>query len=272
MKFYLYSAAILFLLTSCFRRPEIPTYNDPIPEHITFNIESKHVNESRVINVWLPPKYDQSDDKFPVLYMPDGGIKEDFPHIANTLAKLIEEQKIPPYILVGIENTERYRDLSGASTVKKHEKYKIPMDDGAKHFRAFILEELKPEINSKYRTSDKSGIIGESLAGLFVVETFFLTPESFDYYMAIDPSLWWNNNFLVKNSDEYFKNLPERNTKLWFASSDAKDIADNCKEFNAILEAKKLENLEYSYTEEPSEKHWTIFRAVKERAMEWTLK
>ena len=71
------------------------------------------VNEDRTINVWTPPGYNESIDSFPVLYMPDGGIKEDFPHIANTLAKLIKENEIPPYILVGIENTERRRDLSG---------------------------------------------------------------------------------------------------------------------------------------------------------------
>ena len=42
--------------------------------------------------------------------------------------------------------------------------------------------------------------MGESLAGLFVVETFFLEPELFDTYIAIDPSLWWNNQKLVEDS------------------------------------------------------------------------
>ena len=87
-------------------------YNDPIPEHDSLTIVSKFVNENRIINIWTPPNYNKlATDSFPVLYMPDGGIKEDFPHIANTLAKLIEEKKIPPFILVGIENTDRRRDL-----------------------------------------------------------------------------------------------------------------------------------------------------------------
>ncbi|MEM7561320.1 MAG: alpha/beta hydrolase, partial [Planctomycetota bacterium] len=66
----------------------------------------------------------------PVLYMPDGGIKEDFPHIANTLAKLIAENTIPPMILVGIENTERRRDLTGPSEVAAEETI-APLTDGA---------------------------------------------------------------------------------------------------------------------------------------------
>ena len=145
----------------------IPQYNDPIPIHDTIKIESEQVGETRIINIWTPPRYENSSDSFPVLYMPDGGIKEDFPHIANTLAKLIEEKSIPPSILVGIENTERGRDLTGYSETKEDEKY-CPLTDGAKNFRAFIIQELMPEINNKYRTSNEKGIIGESLAGLFL--------------------------------------------------------------------------------------------------------
>ena len=67
-----------------------PQNNDPIPKHDNFTIESKFVNETRVINVWTPPNYKNSIDSLPVLYMPDGGVKEDFPHIAKTSAKLVE--------------------------------------------------------------------------------------------------------------------------------------------------------------------------------------
>ena len=94
------------------------TYNDPIPEHDTYTISSKIVNEDRVINVWTPLTYKQSTDSFPVLYMADGGIKEDFPHIANTLEKLIAEGKIPPFILVGIQSVEEiYMDRRKLSTI-----------------------------------------------------------------------------------------------------------------------------------------------------------
>ncbi|HIF84587.1 MAG TPA: alpha/beta hydrolase, partial [Flavobacteriaceae bacterium] len=189
-----YYLFLSFLILSCARKSQ---YNDPIPVHDNFSIESKFVNETRVINVWAPSNYKNTNDSLLVLYMPDGGANEDFPHIANTIAKLIESKSISPIILVGIENTERGRDLTGFSEVEEDAKY-CPLTDGANNFRAFISEELVPEINRKYRTKNKKGIIGESLAGLFVMETFFLKPKTFDFYIAMDPSLWWNNHYLVK--------------------------------------------------------------------------
>jgi predicted alpha/beta superfamily hydrolase len=145
----IYFLLFTLVLLSCETKPQ---YNDIIPEHDSFLVDSRYVGEERVINVWKPADYSQNTERFPVLYMPDGGIKEDFPHIANSIAKLIENKSIPPIILVGIENTERGRDLTGFSEVEADTNY-CPITDGAKNFRAFILEELVPEINSKYRTT-----------------------------------------------------------------------------------------------------------------------
>ncbi|EDM45232.1 putative esterase [unidentified eubacterium SCB49] len=262
---------LIFLASTLLACGNSVQYNDPIPEHDSFTLDSKKVNETRVITVWTPPSYAAGEDSFPVLYMPDGGIKEDFPHIANTLAKLIEEKSIPPHILVGIENTERGRDLSGPSQVKEDEKY-CPLTDGALNFRSFITEELVTEINSKYRTTDKKGIIGESLAGLFVVETFLLKPESFDFYIAMDPSLWWNDNYLVKNAPTLLENLPtNKETKLWFAGSSAEDISKYTNELSTVIMSFGPDQLNWKYSDEPNEKHNTIFRATKEKALKWTL-
>ena len=112
---YILLTGILFL-TSCSNASQP---NDPIPQHETFTIKSNQVGEDRIINVWTPENYKTSADSLPVMYMADGGIKEDFPHIANTLAKLIKEKKIKPLILVGIENTQRRRDLTGFTEVAK---------------------------------------------------------------------------------------------------------------------------------------------------------
>ena len=56
---------------------------DPVPIYQTFELLSKEVNETRIINIWTPPSYENGSEKYPVLYMADGGIKEDFPHIAK---------------------------------------------------------------------------------------------------------------------------------------------------------------------------------------------
>ncbi|NBL63946.1 alpha/beta hydrolase [Flavobacterium sp. NST-5] len=245
--------------------------NDPIPVHETFEIQSKNVGEKRVINIWTPDGYAKSRDSFPVMYMADGGIKEDFPHIANTFSKLIQSNKIPPMILVGIENTERRRDLSGFTEVEK-DKEIAPVIGGSEKFRAFISDELFPEIEKNYRTSGKRGILGESLSGLFVMETFFLKPELFDYYIAFDPSLWWNNQYLVKNAKENLKKIPAGSEKkVWFAGSDATDISPYTRQLADIFKTENLQNLRWNYSDEPKEQHTTIFRATKEKALIWTL-
>lgn len=263
----IYFLILSIIALSCSKKP---IYNDPIPKHDSFAIESENVNENRVINIWTPPNYNTINDSFPVLYMPDGGIKEDFPHIANTLEKLIEEGKIPPFILVGIENTERGRDLTGFSEAE-YDKQFCPITDGAKDFRAFIVKELIPAINKKYRTQNKKGILGESLAGLFVMETFFTTPQTFDFYIAMDPSLWWNNHYLERTAANYLMKFPNKTTKLWFAGSGAKDIAQHTKKVATTLQNNAPKELIWNYSDEPKEKHSTIFRATKEKAFIWIL-
>ncbi|QAA82546.1 alpha/beta hydrolase [Aequorivita sp. H23M31] len=266
IKFY-YLSILVFMLISCGTQP---TYNDPIPPHDEFKIESKLVNETRVINVWTPPNYAEGNDSFPVLNMADGGIKEDFPHIANTLSELIESKSIPPIILVGIENTERGRDLTGFSEVEGDAKY-CPLTDGAKNFRAFITDELFSEINEKYRVTDEKGLIGESLSGLFVMETFFLKPEAFDFYIAMDPSLWWNDHYLERNANKILANFPNKKIRLWFAGSTQPDISPHTKNLAMTLKTDSPNELTWKYSDEPNEKHNTIFRATKEKALIWTL-
>ncbi len=262
--FYIFSAILAFSFAGKAQN------KDTIPNHDNFTLESKFVKETRVINVWVPPNYKNTTDSFPVLYMPDGLIKEDFPHIANTIAKLVTNKSIPPIILVGIENTDRKRDLTGFSEVEEDAKY-CPLTDGAKDFRAFITEELVTEINKKYRITNEKGIIGESLAGLFVMETFFLKPDAFDFYNAMDPSLWWNNHYLEKNANDYLMNFPNNTIKLWFAGSGAKDISRHTNKIAKDFRNNAPKELIWKYSDEPDEKHNTIFRTTKEKALIWIL-
>lgn len=264
---YLALLTVILFLTSCSNASQP---NDPIPEHETFKIQSQQIGEERTINIWTPEDYKMTSDSLPVMYMADGGVKEDFPHIANTLAELIKEKKIKPLILVGIENTQRRRDLTGFTEVEK-DKEIAPVVGGSEKFRAFIKDELFPEINKKYRTTNEKSIIGESASGLFVMETFFLTPEMFDNYIAFDPSLWWNNHYLVRTSKEHLMKFPTTEKRVWFAGSNAEDISPYTKELASIFKTGNYPNIKWNFSDEPKEKHNTIFRATKEKAIVWTL-
>ncbi|KOS07726.1 esterase [Flavobacterium akiainvivens] len=259
---------LLAILTlSCAKAPQQPA--DPIPAHNTFTIASKQLGETRTINVWTPEGYAQATDSLPVMYMADGGIKEDFPHIANTFSELIKAKKIKPFILVGIENIQRRKDLTPPTTVAK-DKEVAPVVGGSGAFRAFVANELFAEVNKHYRTTAQRGILGESLSGLFVMETFFLEPQLFDYYIAFDPSLWWNNHNLVTTARQNLAKMPQGKT-LWFAGSGATDISQYTKQLEGILKATNTPGLRWAYSDEPNEEHGTIFRATKEKALVWAL-
>ena len=267
MKKLLVLLLINIYLNSCTSNAQ---QQDKIPVHDSLKLDSKLLGETRTINIWTPPGYATGTDSLPVLYMPDGGTNEDFPHIANTLAELISKKRIPPIILVGIENIQRRKDLSGPTEVEADKKI-APVIGGAEIFRAFINDELFPEINKRYRTTTQKGIIGESLAGLFITETFFLKPDMFDFYIAMDPSLWWNNKYLLRTANSHLATFPAAEKRFWFAGSNAKDISGATKKLATILTAAKQPNLTWTYSDEPKEKHHTIYRATKEKALIWTL-
>lgn len=266
MKNFLFVILSLTIFISC---KTTVIDNDPIPRHETFTLKSSKLSEDRVINIWTPTNYAGNSEKFPVLYMLDGGLKEDFPHLAQTVSDLIDSKKIPPMILVGIENTERRRDLTGTTLVAK-DKEIAPIVGKSEDFRNFIKQELIPEIDKKYRTAKTRSIIGESLAGLFVGETFLTEPDLFDNYIIFDPSFWWNDHYLIKNSKNYLSKFPTTKKKFWFAGSEAEDIKIYTAELSENLKNAKISNLKWNYSPEPKEEHSTIFRATKEKALIWT--
>jgi predicted alpha/beta superfamily hydrolase len=238
----------------------------------TFTIDSKILGESRRINVYFPPGYAEVPrTHFPVLYMPDGGMAEDFLHVAGLVQVGVGNGTMRPFLLVGIENTQRRRDLTGP-TENAGDKKIAPRVGGAKAFRAFIRQELMPQVKARYRTSKETAIVGESLAGLFVVETFLLEPDLFDTYMAFDPSLWWNDQKLVNDAAGRLRAWPKLDRTLYFATSDEKELAKITQRLATILAKDAPASIHWHYEKMPEEKHSTIFHPAALKAFRAVLK
>jgi predicted alpha/beta superfamily hydrolase len=238
---------------------------EPLVIGETFTLQSKVLNETRRINVYLPPGYaDAPDKRFPVLYMPDGGLAEDFLHVAGLVQVSVGNGTMRPFVLVGIENTQRRRDLTGP-TQNESDKKIAPRVGGSATFRKFLREELMPEVKARYRTSDETAIVGESLAGLFVVETFLLEPDLFDSYIAIDPSLWWNDGELVKSAPGRLKSQSKLDKTLWFCNS-GEERGDGTERLAAALVANLPEGLTWHFEPMPQEQHSTIYHPAALRA------
>lgn len=247
--------ALLFLLTLPARAADKLVIGD------TFTIESKILRETRRINVYRPP----GDGPMPVLYMPDGGMAEDFLHIAGLVQIGVANGTMRPFLLVGIENTERRRDMTGPTENAEDRKI-APRVGGSAAFRAFLRQELMPAVRARYRTTNETAIAGESLAGLFVMETFFVEPDLFDTYIAIDPSLWWNDRKLIADPA-----LPKNKT-LWFATSEEKSTAEPAQALAAMLTKSAPATLRWHYEPMPYEKHATIYHPAALKAFREVLR
>ncbi len=208
-----------------------------------------------MINVYVPPDYATSQVRYPVLYMLDGGMGEDFPHVVGSVDVSIKNAVIRPVIVVGIENTERRRDLVGPTEVAE-EREAAPHAGGSERFRSFVRDELKPMIEARYRTTDESALIGESLAGLFVVETFLVEPTLFDSYIAADPSVWWNNQTLVREEGPRLAWWQAGEKQLYIATA---QMQDGIVLLKSLLDIYAPPGLRWRHEPMPNEQHGTLF-------------
>lgn len=245
------------------------TAPDPVPQHDTLMLPSRALGETRRINVHTPASYAASDNvRFPVLYMPDGGLDEDFPHVVNAVDSLIALGAIRPVIVVGVPNTERRRDLMGPTRVGTDSAVAQHIG-GSADFRRFWRDELVPVVDAHYRTTSERALVGESLAGLFIVETLLREPGIFDHYIAFDPSLWWNHGALVDSATALLaagKASPAQHRTLYVAAS-RDDIGNQTTRLASMLRAAAPRGLDWKFEPRPDLTHGTIFRALLPAAL-----
>ncbi|QSQ21176.1 alpha/beta hydrolase [Pyxidicoccus parkwayensis] len=236
----------------------------------SYTLESRVLKETRRINVYLPPGYDKGQARLPVLYLLDGGEQEDFMHIAGLAQLASLSHTIREMIVVGIEDTDRRRDFTYPSQVPEDRKL-LPTSGGSAAFREFLAQEVKPWVEARYRTSGETLLMGESLAGLFIVETFLRQPELFGSYIAVSPSLWWSNQSLSKESPALLRQHPAGPRTLYLTmgneGGEMPEMQQGLDVFVAALKANTPTGLQWHYEPMPDELHSTIFHPAALRAL-----
>lgn len=174
-------------------------------------LHSNVLNENRTINIFLPNNYQANDTvTYPVIYVLDGGMEEDFFHIAGIVRFDTQPwiARFPNSIVVGIEGNTRKRDFTFAvpnvDFLEKEgfQKSSFPTYGGSEKYMGFLKDELLPHISKNYKVNTQRTIIGESLAGLFSAEILLKQPDLFDNYIIVSPSLWWGQQELLKNTEK----------------------------------------------------------------------
>ena len=196
MKYLLF--IITFLFSSHLLANNIQKKPLVIGESIIY--QSKALAEPRQVNVYLPATYTNSKDKaYPVIYLLDGGLDEDLVHMSGLTQFLSFSwiNTMPEAIVVGIKNVDRRRDFTYPST-DETDRRELPTSGKSAAFITHLKQELMPMINSNYRTTADSTLVGQSLGGLLASTILHKHPELFSNYLIVSPSLWWDKESLLK--------------------------------------------------------------------------
>lgn len=208
---------------------------------IVDSIFSETLNESRDFWVRLPDNFQpDSDEKYAVIYLMDGFSLE------STLEAVYANywgHYLPHMILVGISNqSNRTRDLTTSEVKMRRGSVMNNATGGAETFTEFIEQELIPYIDSKYPTMAYRTLIGHSYAGLFTINMLINHKDLFQNYIAIDPSLDWDDQKLLKEAKEKLRtesyegkslyvSLAAEQLHMWNEEISMDNIMDDTSEF-----------------------------------------
>lgn len=226
LKLYAYKIFILTLLIFCrlmasgqMTNQKLINTNKPFVLGVIDEIQSKALAEKRVLNIYLPEGYQQSDTtKYPVIYLLDGSADEDFIHIVGLVQFNSFEwvNQVPKSIVVGIATVDRKRDFTFPTSIARDQK-SYPTTGHSDQFISFIEKELEPYIQSKYKTNSNKTIIGQSLGGLLAAEILIKKPTLFNQYIIISPSIWWDNGSLLNQKSKIIESTFKQQTKVYIA-------------------------------------------------------
>lgn len=199
--------------------PSAPAGGQPIVIGRSYTVTSTVMGDQRQLNVWTPAGYDEGREIYGTIYLLDGALDQDFEHIAGLAQLGALSWTYQPFVVVGIQTKERQHELTPAPSDPRFVTG-FPTAGGARAFRRFVLEEVRPFVEARYRTGRRRVVVGESLAGLFVVDTLLEAPEAFDDYIAVSPSLWWDAGAVARGAAAKLAAQGKSDRRLYLATAD----------------------------------------------------
>lgn len=212
----------------------------------SIKIESSVLSETRDLNIYLPASYTEDSSKnYPVIYLLDGSKDEDFIHISGIVqfGSFSWINMVPESIVVGIGNVDRKRDFTYPSE-SELDKKEFPISGKSEKFINFLIKELQPFVESNYRTTETKTIIGQSLGGLLATEVLINKPNTFDNYIIVSPSLWWDSEKLL---DKEMMSYDSKKSIYVAGGKEGEVMERTAKELYAKLEKSKSANTTLFY-------------------------
>ena len=245
-------AVLLLIATAAIAQPGAGTIK-------SFGIKSDVLGEERVVLVRTPPGYETNKLKYPVLYMTDGD--GHMGHTGSTIEFLTRNGRISDLILVGVTNTDRTRDLTPSKSATRNPAGELqwPTSGGADNFLKFFETELMPAIEKDYRVQPYRIFAGHSLGGLFAIHALVSKPGLFNSYIAVSPSLQWENQTTLKRAEEFLKNQKELNVTLYVSLGyEPGAIGDSFDRFKEVLAKTNIKGFQWQAEHLTDEDHGSV--------------
>lgn len=217
--FLLFIFTIFFLSNNALSQKEI--------EH---TIESEYFEEDRTIKVLLPARYERDTiNDFIVTYVLDAQYDQFWNQAKSNIDYMVDSYSVIPMIAVGVVSEDRGSDFSPSSK------------DLVQH----IQKEIMPLIQENYRVNDFSIVVTHSWGGAFTFSTLFSEyKDVFDAYLAISPSIGYNDRQLLHEADSILKSGTVFNTCVFATTGDV-----GRREHNFIEEVNALDSMIKSHPE-----------------------
>jgi enterochelin esterase-like enzyme len=226
---------------------------------------SRVFHNTRFLRVWLPPGYDDpasAGRRYPVLYLNDGqnlfeavssfnGVEW---QVDETADRLIREGKIPPMIIVGIDNTGKARIRE---YMPHRALYPVMVRAQGSRYPNFLLEEVMPFMARTYRVAsgaENTGLGGSSLGALIALYTSAVQPGLVGRLLLESPSLWASQRQIIRDSRSV-KRWPER-IYLGTGTGEAgradrnRSVVDDVRELAGILRRAGLDETRHRHVNE----------------------
>ncbi|MFN0178303.1 MAG: alpha/beta hydrolase-fold protein [Gemmatimonadales bacterium] len=238
------------------------------------SVMSTVLKENRRFLVYTPPSYDDTTfapQRYPVLYLLDGDAHF---HSVTGLLQILGTGVngtfvVPEMIVVAIPNTDRTRDMTPTNVTVGFDGKPQPFlktSGGMGNFFTFMKSELIPQIDARYRTTPYRVFVGHSLGGITTINALYTIPETFSAYVAIDPSLWWDNSMLLRKAKDYFSTAKLPGKALYVAQANTVNPDDTTRnahfegivKFNGVMERHNQSGVRYAYKYYDKDDHGSV--------------
>jgi predicted alpha/beta superfamily hydrolase len=238
-----------------------------------YSMRSKVLREERSYWVYLPNSYDAGNKRqgYPVLYLLDGDAHfQSASGVVQFMSSGINGNcQIPEMIVVAIPNTDRTRDLSPTHStlgIAGNEEAFLKSSGGGDAFLKFLRDELFPQIDSKFHTLPARVLVGHSFGGLLAIHALVQEPEMFHGYIAIDPSLWWDNQILTRMAEKKIGTIRKLRKSLYISLANSPKVLANdptkmrkaIRKFVNTLDAARTKNFRLGFQYFGSEDHGSV--------------